>query len=51
MGLILTTEYINWIDIQKNAYFASAVPIPGAMWLMGSTLLGLIAFAKRREKC
>jgi len=29
----------------------AAVPLPGALWLMGSGLLGLIGFSRRQQSC
>ncbi len=49
-----TAYYEDWITgIVPNAMFGSAVvPVPAAVWLFGSGLIGLIGVAgrKRREK-
>ncbi len=40
---------IEWHD-NVTVHSAEAVPIPGAAWLFGSGLLGLIGFARNRRK-
>lgn len=33
----------------KNSVFVQAVPLPGAVWLLGSGLIGMIGIARRRR--
>ena len=50
---------INFLDISKSldninfigevAFSTSAVPIPAAIWLFGSSLLGLVGMARRKK--
>ncbi|MGD9160863.1 MAG: hypothetical protein PVG39_20760 [Desulfobacteraceae bacterium] len=41
--------YFPWVFVSWEEQ-SSAVPIPGAVWLLGSGLLGLIGIRKRRDK-
>ncbi len=43
--LIVTNE----VSGTTTAYSVSAVPLPAAVWLMGTALLGLLAVARRRS--
>ena len=36
-------------DLNDGAYVPSAVPVPAAVWLFGSGLLGLVGIARRRK--
>jgi hypothetical protein len=36
-------------DLAFQASFSAPVPIPGAVWLMGSALAGLAGLSRRRE--
>ena len=38
-----------WLDDINIKLHVSAVPVPAAVWLFGSALLGLIGFGKRRK--
>ncbi|MBN1906186.1 MAG: VPLPA-CTERM sorting domain-containing protein [Deltaproteobacteria bacterium] len=45
---------ITWFNGDPNAYFldvpfAAPVPIPGALWLLGSGIIGLIGLRKRSK--
>ncbi len=40
----------GWIDSPRGIVEIDAVPIPGAVWLLGSGLIGLVAFGGRRRK-
>ena len=42
-----TWDYTIRITIEDSA--APAVPVPGAVWLFGSGLIGLIGFARRKD--
>lgn len=37
----------NWQD--KNASGTAVIPVPAAIWLLGSGLMGMIGFAKRKK--
>ena len=63
MANLLNTEYpifkkdgtaLNWISDNKASHFTFAksvpVPIPGAVWLLGSGLLGLAGIRVRSKK-
>ena len=39
----------EWIGVDRVQYGASPVPLPAAVWLFGSALLGLIGFSRRRR--
>ena len=41
---------IGYIDGTYHAYIISSVPVPAAVWLFGSGLIGLIGFAKRKAR-
>jgi hypothetical protein len=49
-----TPEYdfksVNNFSITEIQISASAVPIPPALWLFGSGLLGLIGMARKKRK-
>ncbi|MEQ1635181.1 MAG: lectin-like protein [Methylococcales bacterium] len=57
---LMTWENGTWNDIFNNSgytssYFVeyeavSAIPVPGAVWLFGSAILGLIGFGRRNRK-
>jgi hypothetical protein len=44
-GVITTNTFLKSIDVTAT----SAVPIPGAAWLLGSGLTGLVGFARRKK--
>jgi Trypsin len=46
-----TAYYEDWITsyVPSAMFDSSHVPIPSAVWLMGSGLLGLVAIARRKE--
>ena len=47
---ILESEYINYYyDLNSVTVSATTVPIPAAVWLFGSGLLGMIGIAKRKK--
>ena len=43
-------QYYNFELTPTGAFVASAVPVPAAVWLFGSGLLGLLGVAKRKSK-
>lgn len=45
---VTTSGYIDEIRIGKTWADVQAVPIPGAIWFMGSGLIGLIGLGKRK---
>ncbi len=36
-----------WLDHDHNDVVAKAVPIPGAVWLLGSGLIGLLGIRRK----
>ena len=48
-ALILATEGLKNAGIGEVAFRSSAVPIPAAVWLFGSGLLGLTGMARRKQ--
>ena len=42
-----STTSSDWVRLEANA--VSAVPVPAAVWLMGSALVGLTGFSRRKE--
>lgn len=48
-GLIDKISFSNGLAIASLANSTSPVPVPGAVWLFGSGLAGLLSFAKRRK--
>jgi len=38
-----------YYELHLEGTIASAVPVPAAVWLFGSGLIGLFGFAKRRK--
>ena len=47
--LELTTSSITIVAAPSAVPVVSAVPVPAAIWLFGSGLLGLIGFARRKQ--
>jgi hypothetical protein len=45
----LTNMFQNPISEQFAAYSPAVVPVPAAVWLFGSGLIGLLGIARRRE--
>ncbi len=48
----LSSEWISFAELTVNGKYCpppSAVPVPGAVWLFGSALAGLIGFGRRRR--
>ncbi|MDH3948810.1 MAG: hypothetical protein OEU74_07600, partial [Gammaproteobacteria bacterium] len=43
-------DAIGTTDVMRLSVVASAVPVPPAVWLFGSGLLGLIGIARRRQR-
>lgn len=43
---VLETEVNNWLSLNAPV---SAVPVPAAVWLFGSGLIGLLGFARRKS--
>lgn len=37
------------LDLTLSSEFQSPVPVPAAIWMMGSAMLGLIGFGKKRQ--
>ncbi len=48
-GLYLNTDYATPGVVAWVSYAPSAVPLPAAVWLFGSGILGLIGFSKRKR--
>lgn len=48
LGFLTATGQDNIIDL--NLGTLNQVPIPGAAWLLGSGLVGLVAFSRKRRK-
>lgn len=48
-GLANKISFSNGLAIASLANSTSPVPVPGAVWLFGSGLAGLLSFAKRRK--
>ncbi|MCK5092647.1 MAG: beta-propeller fold lactonase family protein [Gammaproteobacteria bacterium] len=48
-GLLVTKFYIAGANDLHGLVYVSAVPVPAAVWLFGSGLLGLIGVAKRKK--
>ena len=49
-----TTSIFNGEDFTRAQFVASgpaAVPVPAAVWLFGSGLLGLVGIARRKKRC
>ena len=44
----IVTDDLNWSQVGQS-YAVSAVPIPAAVWLFGSGLLGLVGMARRKK--
>jgi len=44
-----TASYAAWAVADGDVFNASVVPIPPALWLFGSGLLGLVCMAKRNK--
>lgn len=47
--LDVLADAIGFTDVVRLSVVASAVPVPPALWLFGSGLLGLIGIARRRQ--
>jgi hypothetical protein len=47
---VTTSGYIDEIRIGKTWADVQAVPIPGAVWLLGSGLIGLAGLPRRKQK-
>ena len=49
---IFRTPFFVQADIgeKEAAYALTTVPIPGAVWLLGSGLIGLVGFARRKRQ-
>ena len=47
-SLSLYTDYIFYSEIYGDVASVSSVPLPAAVWLFGSGLLGLIGLGKRK---
>jgi len=39
----------GWINGEEHAFLASPIPVPAAVWLFGSGLIGLIGLARRKK--
>jgi len=46
MGIFDEYTMLNYLDIE----YVSSVPIPGAVWLLGSGLIGLVGLRKKLKK-
>ena len=42
-------DYLVWAAATEGGEFPSEVPVPAAVWLFGSGLLGLVGIARRRK--
>jgi hypothetical protein len=42
-------NYNNWINGDTGVHSVSTVPLPGAVWLLGSGLMGLAQLSRRRK--
>ena len=47
--LVLTENGIFTDSVNQNFIITSAVPVPAAVWLFGSGLIGLIGIARRTK--
>jgi hypothetical protein len=45
---VLDFGYLS-VDSTQFSFSASAVPVPAAIWLFGTALIGLVGFGKRRK--
>ena len=45
----VTTNYTLYAEWDDQTQFISAVPVPAAVWLFGSGLLGLAGFSRSRK--
>ena len=49
IALLAGGEQSDWDNVRLNGTPPGAVPIPAAVWLFGTALIGLIGFGKRRK--
>lgn len=47
----INTPAENWHGFTVGALDPAVVPVPAAVWLFGTALIGLIGFGKRRKAC
>ena len=47
--VMMGTETFNLADYYELVFSPVPVPVPAAVWLFGSALLGLAGFSKRRS--